>query len=220
MIPFFSNMITNKTFISVLITAFICSIISIFYINNINTKWQSVVSKQEARIVELEKKHQESQLQISNLSGQLLVANQNTRIIEEKAKKLQNTVNQLIVKYDITDEMPTTVTTFDSPVDELKVIKAENTQMKEDIKIFISEIKVDRELIEAQNKELVLHVKKEDLLTQDIKTLEELNNANKEVLEDLKTKLADETTKKKSWRLATGATGSTLVLTIILIILL
>lgn len=220
MIPFFSNMITNKTFISVLITAFICSIISIFYINTINTKWQSIVSKQEARIVELEKKHQESQLQISNLSGQLLVANQNTKIIEEKAKKLQNTVNQLIVKYDSDDEIPTTVATFDSPADELKVIKAENTQMKEDIKIFISEIKVDRELIEAQNKELVLHVKKEDLLTQDIKTLEELNNANKEVLEDLKTKLADETTKKKSWRLATGATGSTLVLTIILIILL
>lgn len=86
MVSLFSKLVTNKVFISSVITAFVCMLLSMFYVNHINTKWQNIVSAQEARIAQLEKNHYDSQIQISNLSGQLVVANIQTKKVEEKAK--------------------------------------------------------------------------------------------------------------------------------------
>lgn len=124
-----------------------------------------------------------------------------------------------MLKYSDTDT-ETPITIYANPAEELQAIKVENVKIKEDIKVFISEIKVDRELIELQKQELNLHIKKEEIMTQDIKTLEELNDINKKLVDSLKYKINDETSKKKAWLAATATTGSTLLLTILLILVL
>lgn len=214
-----AKVVLNKTTLSIFITLIICFVASSFYTSKLNKTWTSQLIEKQQKIDELEKKHNDLQNQISNLTGELKAAKESTKKAEDKAKQLQKKVDQLIGDYDNDDDTATS-TDYSTPAEEIQALKVQNTKMKADIKIFIAEIKADRELIDLQKKEIELYVRKEDLMKEDINSLNQTVDIQKKVINDQQAKLEDVTKKKDKWKVATVTTGSTLLVTLALLLLL
>lgn len=214
-----AKLLLNKTTLSVIITLIICFVASSFYTSKLNKTWTSQLIEKQQKIEELEKKHNDLQNQISNLTGELKAAKESTKKAEEKVSKLQRQVDDLIGDYDNDDDTSTS-TDYSTPSEEIKALKIQNTKMRADIKIFIVEIKADRELIDLQKKEISLYARKEDLMREDIDNLNQTVDTQCKIIEDQQIKIEDVTKKKDKWKVATVTTGSTLVVVLSLLLLL
>ena len=200
-----------KHIIGYLMTAIACGLVVWYSVASIKDHyWQSIASRQQAQIVQLQARVAADDIRVAQLDVQVTQAKASVEHSDKVAAVAQAKVNVLLAKYEpklniqtsVLPPLPTVQVTFsDLPECEKAV-----TVLQADIGTFITEIKADRNLITDLKTENQLLEQKDAILTQETNDLKSIEKAQAVVIDAKDKQIAAEKTKTKIWkRIATGA---------------